>query len=145
MAEGDHTHDTILQDEPYLQIRHSPTDRAIHLTWQGHARSDQYRSGLERALEFVLKHDVRYWLADLRRMTAILRADEEWANTQWFPKVFHTGIEKMAILPSSDYFNQTSVERSFTAVDGKLTFKVAWFSSEKEAWEWLFKNEALSA
>ncbi|HMC97688.1 MAG TPA: hypothetical protein VKG92_08550, partial [Flavobacteriales bacterium] len=66
-------------------------------------------------------------------------------NEVWFPELFNTGLEKMAILRSSDYFNQTSVQRSFTAVNGKLTFKVAWFQTTGEAMDWLFRQEAASA
>ena len=90
-------------------------------------------------------HDILYWLADLRTMTAILQEDEKWANEEWFPRLFNTKLEKMAILRSQDYFNQTSVQRSFTAVNGQLTFKVAWFPGTGEALDWLFQQEAVSA
>ncbi len=137
--------DFVLLDEPFLLMRCSPHERLIHLQWRGHARSEEYRRGLALGLEFVIKYGLHYWLADLRSMTAILQADEKWANEVWFPKLFHTGLEKMAILQSKDYFNQTSVQRSFTAVNGKLTFKVAWFPESHEALDWLFQREALSA
>lgn len=96
-------------------------------------------------MELVHEHGVRLWLADLREMTAILRPDEQWANEVWFPKLFETGLEKMAILRSRDYFNDTSVQRSFTAAHGKVTFKVAWYATSAEAMEWLFRREAASA
>ena len=145
MTERDRTNDRILLDEPFLRMSHAPHDQLIHLEWKGHARSEEYRRGLDLGLGFVMTHDVRYWLADLRTMGAILQPDEKWANEVWFPKLFHTGLEKMAILRSSDYFNQTSVQRSFTAMNGKLTFKVAWFPTTGEAMDWLYTQEAVSA
>ncbi|MEO8591553.1 MAG: STAS/SEC14 domain-containing protein [Flavobacteriales bacterium] len=145
MTERDRTHDTILLDEPFLRMSHAAHDQLIHLEWKGHARSEEYRRGLDLGLAFVMTHEVRYWLADLRTMSAILQVDEKWANEVWFPKLFHTGLEKMAILRSSDYFNQTSVQRSFTAMNGKLTFKVAWFPTTGEAMDWLYTQEAVSA
>ena len=135
----------ILLDEPFLLMRCSLSDQLIHLEWRGHARSEEYRRGLLTALDFVTKHSIHFWLADLRKMTAILQADEKWANEVWFPQLFHTKLEKMAILQSKDYFNQTSVQRSFTAVNGQLTFKVAWFPEHQEAMDWLFQREAISA
>jgi hypothetical protein len=135
----------IVYDEPHLTIGLREAEHQIHLRWHGHARSDQYRSGLDLALTFVHQYGVRLWLADLREMTAILRPDEQWANEVWFPKLFGTGLEKMAILRSRDYFNDTSVQRSFTAVNGKVTFKVAWFATQEEAMEWLERREAASA
>ncbi|MEZ4759111.1 MAG: hypothetical protein R2810_04910 [Flavobacteriales bacterium] len=55
----------ILMDEgiPAHGLRAGPN--LIRLQWKGHARSGQYRYGLERALAFVRGHDVRHWLADL--------------------------------------------------------------------------------
>lgn len=135
----------VLLDEPYLHIRCAMRDRMIHLQWKGHARSEEYRHGLQLAQKFVAEHNIVYWLADLRTMTAILQEDEKWANEVWFPQLFNTKLEKMAILRSHDYFNQTSVQRSFTAVNGKLTFKVAWFPDTQEALDWLFVREAVSA
>lgn len=135
----------VLLDEPYLHIRCSMRERLINLQWKGHARSSEYRDGLDLARRFVAEHGISYWLADLRSMTAIMKADEQWANEVWFPKLFNTKLEKMAILRSQDYFNQTSVQRSFTAVNGKLTFKVAWFPEPQQALDWLFHHEAVSA
>lgn len=145
MEERDRGRDVTLVDEPFLWMGHSPGERLVHLEWKGHATSEQYRSSLDFALGFVAKHGVRYWLADLRAMTAILATDERWANEVWFPKLFGTGLEKMAVLRSRDYFNQTSVERSFARVESKLTFKVAEFATTKEALDWLSKREAVSA
>lgn len=143
--ERDRSRDQVLLHEPFLLLTYSASERLIHLEWNGHATSPQYRSSLELAVQFVAKHDVHFWLADLRGMTAILQADEKWANEKWFPKLFATPLEKMAILHSSDYFNQTSVARSFNKVNSQLTFQVADFSNMEQALKWLKKREAVSA
>ncbi len=145
LIERDRSSDKVLLHEPFLLMTYSPGERLIHLEWNGHATSSQYRSSLELAVNFVAKHDVHLWLADLRGMTAILQADETWANEHWFPKLFATPLEKMAIIHSKDYFNQTSVARSFRKVGGKLTFKVADLTDMKKALDWLHAREAVSA
>ena len=141
----DRSKDTIILDEPFLRMGHSATDNLIHLRWMGHARSEEYRSSLERAVAFVIENDIRYWIADLRKMTVILKDDETWANEVWFPKLFKTGLEKMAILESEDYFNKTSVQRSFTALKGSISFEVAWFPSYLQAIDWLNEQELINA
>lgn len=141
MPVRDRTKDTVILSKPYLQMGYSAPDRLIHLRWMGHARSEEYRSALEHAVEFVAKNDVRFWIADLRKMTVILQDDERWANEVWFPQLFKTGLEKMAILESEDYFNKTSVQRSFTAVKGTISFDVAWFPSYLQAIDWLNAKE----
>jgi hypothetical protein len=145
IVERDRSDDEVLLHEPFLLMTFCPKERLIHLEWNGHATSAQYRSSLELAVNFVSKHDVHLWLADLRGMTAILQSDEKWANEHWFPKLFATPLEKMAILHSKDYFNQTSVARSFRKVNSQLTFKVADFNDMHEAMAWLKKREAVSA
>jgi hypothetical protein len=145
MVERDRGKDEVLLHEPFLLMTHSPQERLIHLEWNGHATSAQYRSSLELAVSYVARHDVHFWLADLRGMSAILQDDEKWANEKWFPKLFATPLEKMAILRSTDYFNLTSVERSFRKVNGQLTFKMAEFQDMKEALDWLKKHETVSA
>ncbi|MBZ0206085.1 MAG: hypothetical protein K8H89_07150 [Flavobacteriales bacterium] len=145
MPEQTRSRNQVLLDEPFLTLEHLPARKMVRLTWKGHARGDQYRKGLSLALEVLRKNDVRYWLADLRGMTAIMRDDERWANEVWFPQLFATGLRRMAIIESNDYFNQTSVERSFTAVNGKLTFEVAWFRSPEKASAWLERDQAKSA
>ncbi len=137
--------ETVVLDQPYLRLVHIPERKLVQLTWNGHARSDEYRGGLEKALVVLQENDVLFWLADLREMTAILRADETWANENWFPRLFATGLRRMAIVESNDFFNQTSVARSFTAVNGKLTFEVAWFRTLEEARGWLGREQVQSA
>ena len=136
---------TVVLDQPYLHLVHEPTRKLVQLTWKGHARSDEYRFGLEKALAVLSENNVLFWLADLRKMTAILRTDETWANENWFPRLFSTGLRRMAIVESNDFFNQTSVARSFTAVNGKLTFEVAWFRTLEEARGWLRREQVQSA
>ncbi len=145
LVERDRSQDTVLLHEPFLLMSHSPSERLIHLEWNGHATSAQYRSSLQLALTYVMKHDVHFWLADLRGMTAILQDDEKWANEKWFPKLFTSPLEKMAILHSNDYFNQTSVARSFKKVNSQLTFQVSDFSDMREALKWLKMRESVSA
>ena len=135
---------TVLLDAPYLRMVLRAEQRSIRLTWNGHALSKEYRHGLSVALVVLREHDVRYWLADLRNMTAILHADEQWANEVWFPQLFTTGLRRMAIVESRDFFNQTSVARSFTAVNGKLSFEVAWFGSPEEATAWMERDQTKS-
>lgn len=139
----DRTKDTIILEEPFLRMGYSATDSLIQLRWLGHARSEEYRSALERAVEFVAKNNVRFWIADLRKMTVILQDDETWANEVWFPQLFKTGLEKMAILESEDYFNKTSVQRSFTALKGQISFEVAWFPSYLQAIDWFNEQELI--
>lgn len=127
----------VLFEESYLRILFHADQNMVHLVWDGYAPSAAYRSGLDTALEFVLANGVERWLADLRHMGAILQADEKWTNETWFPQLAHGVLERMAILRSSDFFNQLSVDRIMARTEGVVGFEVGYFQQEEDAVAWL--------
>ncbi len=137
MPQADHTGEHFIFDEPFLKIGHHPGHALLHLVWSGYAPSKDYRRGLDRALEFVLENQVVRWLADLRNMGAILQDDEKWTNTIWFPQLANSTLEKMAILRSADYFNDSSVDRIMSSASEVVGFEVGYFRNQQEAMEWL--------
>jgi len=50
-------------------------------------------------------------------------------------------LERMAILPSSDYFNQKSVERIMRFSIPRIQFKVGYFQSVEEGVAFLFEEQ----
>lgn len=133
----------ILFSEPFLVIRHLPAQDMVVLRWKGYASPEDYRRGLETALDFVVAHRVKRWLADLRHMDAILAPEERWTNEHWFPRLIRSAVlQRMAILPSRDFFNQKSVERIMAHTTGTRSFHVGYFESEEEAMVWLFDRAA---
>lgn len=136
----------VVLDEPFLEIVHKPQDALIALHWKGYSDPDRYRRGLETALAFVVEHKVKLWLADLRLMAAILKAEETWTNEDWFPRLIAAGmLERMAILPSSDYFNLMSVERIMDFSSPKIPFKVGYFRTVEESVFFLFEGQPARA
>ena len=112
----------------------------ICLRWAGYAPSIVYRSILDDARMNVGLHQLERWLADLRGMNAILRQDEQWTVNDWFPTLAKTGLKRMAILMSSDYFNQMSVDRIMQAATPEMPFAVAYFDDEEGARAWLLAS-----
>lgn len=123
----------------FLRTTYDRKQNMIVLRWSGYASPADYRVGLDFALDFVIRNRVRYWLADLHHMTAILRPEEKWTNEVWFPKLIKAAVlEKMAIIPSKDFFNQMSVDRIMEYSAGAIKFQVGYFPNERESLEWLF-------
>ena len=137
---------TEILNEPFLSINHSPSQDLIILRWNGYADAANYRRGLNAALEFVSQHHVKRWLADLRNMHAILSSEVKWTNEDWFPRLIATGaLRRMALMPSSDFFNQQSVERIMNYSSGAIQFEVGYFHDEQESMEWLFGHAVHNA
>ncbi|MBK8873715.1 MAG: STAS/SEC14 domain-containing protein [Bacteroidetes bacterium] len=131
------TANDILFDQDFLTIYINPDQHRVKLKWKKFATSDQFREGLNVALEAVIEHNAKFWLANLKNMEAILPADEEWAANVWFPKIAVTGIQKMAIVTSLDYFNNTSVKKIISTAQPVISFETKYFVDVKDAKAWL--------
>ena len=129
-----------LRKDEYVTVGCEPDLRLITLTWTGFAPSPVFRSILEDALLNVRLHNLHFWLADMRQMNAILRQDEQWSANDWFPRLAACGLQRMAILMSSDYFNQMSVERIMNNATPELPFAVSYFDDPEQAREWLLSK-----
>jgi hypothetical protein len=131
------TANDILFERDYLTIFLKPEKSQIKLKWKKFATSEQFRDGLNTALEAVREHGIKNWLANLKNMEVILPADEEWATNEWFPKIATAGLEKMAIVTSLDYFNNVSVKRIVASSQPIITFETRYFVDLDDAETWL--------
>jgi hypothetical protein len=131
----------LLRQDIYVTMQAMPSDRMITLSWSGYAPSAAYRSILNEALDNVQALGLLRWLADLRQMDAIMQQDEQWTTNDWFPRLAGTGLKRMAILTSSDYFNRMSVDRIMTAATEEMPLVVAYFEDMDKAKAWLLSKE----
>lgn len=133
-----------VRTDDHVSIEVIPEDRMIMLTWKGYVPSEPYRSILDQALTNVRSMDLTRWLADLRDMDAILQQDEQWTTLNWFPRLAKTGLQRMVILTSTDYFNQMSVERIITAGTAEMPLSVAYFDDIEKARNWLMSTNKVA-
>ncbi len=127
----------VVFDKSFLSISLVPEAKIIHLKWKGYSTSEQFREGLNAALELVQEHGIEYWLGNLKLMQVILSGDEEWATTEWYPLIVKTKVKKMAIVTSLDYFNNSTVKRIVERSEPVTNFETRYFVDVNEAYEWL--------
>lgn len=135
----DPTTEHVRKDE-YVTVQVSPSEQMITLKWIGYAPSKEFRSILDEAHQHVLTSGLTRWLADLRLMDAILMQDEHWTVTDWYPRMATSGLKRMAILTSSDYFNRMSVDRIITASSPAVPFTTSFFDDVEKAKAWLLEG-----
>lgn len=129
----------IIFDKHYLTIFADEEEKEIHLRWKAFANSDELRESLNFALEYVKVHHIKRWLGNLRNMSVIKEADRSWINNEWFPQLANTGLNKMAIIISLDYFNQSAVNRIMDKAEPIIPFETEYFNDMEKAREWLNK------
>ncbi|MBK8341581.1 MAG: STAS/SEC14 domain-containing protein [Flavobacteriales bacterium] len=132
---------TVVRKDEYVTIQVSHPEQMITLKWTGYAPSKAFRSILEEAQQYVRTSGLKRWLADLRQMDAILRQDEHWTVTDWHPRMVTSGLRRMAILTSADYFNRMSVDRIITAASPEMPFEITYFDDLNKAKAWLLASE----
>ncbi len=131
--------DIAVYNKDHLAIFYDSDTRMVRLKWKGFATSEQIREGLTAGMEIIRREKALLWLADLKHMQAISPADEEWIVQQWFPKVVLTGLKKMALVTSLDYFNNTSVNRIMRSTEPMVTFETEYFVDASDATKWLLE------
>jgi hypothetical protein len=130
-------------DTDYLTVQYDESLDAVVMNWHDFAEGEDFRNGLNTGLEFVKKKRAINWLADLREMGAVASDDQEWSNTDWFPRAMDAGLSNMAIIKPESVIANMSVENIMQEVeDGELT--THYFDNRAEAKKWL-KNQRQTA
>ncbi len=126
----------ILETE-YAQLTFEPENGILKLVWKDNATSDTYHYVYDRIMELVQKTEVKYYLADIRKLRLIAPSDRLWLQSEIIPKLFETGIEKIAAIVSGDVYMQRHI--AHINQDIEVAKRIKQFGSLEEALRW-FKN-----
>lgn len=107
----------------------------LAMRWHGFADSREFRTATDYSLQQLRLGHTR-WLADLRRMGVIDPDNERMAIHEWFPQALRLGLERVAVLPSQDVFNQMAMDNILKRLRARNLI-VAYYIDEEEALQWL--------
>jgi hypothetical protein len=126
----------IYSSENYLDIHKLEEARCILVDWKGFATSEKFRKGLNKGLDALNEFRYKNWLADTRKMKVISASDQDWANTDWFPRAIKAGMQNMAIIVSEDAFNKMAVANIMSKVPSSA-LTIQYFDKKEDAIAWL--------
>jgi len=127
--------------EDYLTIRYEASLKLIHLEWNVKViTDDQYKKGCEAALKLIVEKKCTRWLGDLTHMGIIPIATQHWTNQDWFPRLFQSSLQHMALIVSKDIFNKVAVNSIIDKANG-ITFSTQYFPTQAEARAWLLEQK----
>lgn len=126
----------ILETE-YAQLTFEPENGILKLVWKDNATSDTYHYVYDRIMELVQKTEVKYYLADIRKLKLIAPSDRQWLQAEIIPKLFDLGLEKIAAIVSGDVYMQRHI--AHINQDIEVAKRIKQFGSLEEALRW-FKN-----
>jgi hypothetical protein len=133
---------SVVKSLEYLDIIWDEGSKSQITSWKGGFQNRNIREGLDTALEefkkIIKKTPNAQWIGDTKEIGVIGREDQEWINTNWFPRFLATGVKYMAVIVPSSVIAKMSVNSIVSKVEGtNLTSK--YFSSLEDAKKWIIE------
>ena len=120
----------------FLHISFDESLKSVVMDWKTAPTSVEFKTGLNRGLDALKDKRAVNWLAYLENLGALDEKDQQWSNEDWFPRALGAGVKNMAIVVSSDIFNQMTVESIMSKVPG-TALTVQYFNNAEKAQAWL--------
>lgn len=106
--------------------------------WFGYTDFEKVKSGSEVILEIASRWNRKGILVDSSGEEGPWNDANNWINTNWLPRIFQTGIEKIAIVLSQNIFSVVSAREHAESAQS-LGFPVKVFSDKNQAIQWLLQ------
>jgi len=92
-----HERQQILQNE-HITLWYYPELKIVHHRMVAAPSSEELRELLTRGAETLERFGAIKWLSDDRGNSMLRPHDEEWADTEWLPRVLRAGFKYWAIV-----------------------------------------------
>ena len=116
-------------------VRWDPPSQSAHIEWQGWARSEEFRAANDALVQAVRDHHSSRVLGDSRRIKVIQKADQDWVNEDWFPRILDAGLTRLAMVLPASGLAKMNIDDLVGSVADRLD--VAYFATLDEARLWL--------
>ena len=125
-------------DTEYALLTFDQERSILKLIWKDECTSESYRFVYENILDLCKKTKVQFYVADIRKLSLIARSDRKWLQSKVIPKLFKSGMKKIATLVDGDVYTQRHLAHINKAVKdsslikqfGRLDEAIAWFNKE---------------
>jgi len=104
-------------------------------TWNGLPEDSEYKEGLNKQNDLIKEKKIKNWIANLSNMDAVSDELVSWTTKDWTPRAVVSGLKNMAIIISSDVFNQLTSEQIMNTITGSITTK--YFSNMNDPKKWI--------
>mgnify|MGYP005638242625 CR=1 FL=1 len=130
-----------VKEFPYLTLIWDSVSRALILQWRGGFKGRNLKQGLDVGLEeFIQRHPEAQWIGDTTDIGVIGDEEQQWIDTNWFPRFLATGVKYMAVVQPRSALAKMSVRAVVSKIPGgQLTiFNCA---TLEEAREWMQQQD----
>ncbi|WP_026462355.1 STAS/SEC14 domain-containing protein [Adhaeribacter aquaticus] len=121
----------------YFIIYLNEENKIAKAEWTGFLTGEDLREAFLTCLKFIKQKQLKFWIADNKKMKVIKKQDQEWIVNEFLPLLAKTSLEKMATISSEDIFNQMAMTNILIKATPFLTFEHQYFNDERAAIKWL--------
>lgn len=131
----------ILFSQPYLTIEYDASLSCLIQHWQGYAKSEQFRDGIERSVTYFREKELKIdkIISNTKDFAVVKKEDTDFAANEATPVMVAHGLKYIAFIVPTNIFTQLSVN-SFKSQADEIV-KVRHFDDLQKAKEWLASVE----
>jgi hypothetical protein len=123
-----------LLDNEYAQLTLDQELNVLKLVWKSDCKSETYRFVYRNIVEATEKTKIKYYIADIRKLTMIAPSDRMWLQSEVIPKLFDNGIKKIAAIVVGDVYIQRHIAHINKSIENERPIKQ--FANLEEALKW---------
>ena len=128
-------------DNSYVAIQYNESTNSVEIHWKTPPTSEEFREGMNHAIEAMKKHQTGALLSDTTNLGALSEEDQQWSYTDWLQRALAVGYHSFAVVVSPDIFAQMSVEDTLSQVQN-LT--IQYFDTVAEGQSWLEEKSSVA-
>jgi len=118
----------------YAQVTLDQETDILKLIWKADCKSDVYRFVYNNILDVIQKTSIKYYIADIRNLTMVAPSDRVWLQNEVIPKMFSSGITKIAAIVMGDIYIQRHIAHINKSIEDSQPIKQ--FGNLDEAIRW---------
>lgn len=127
----------ILFERPYVTLELDEPLKCLTQRWKGFAKSEQFREGINKSLEFFQQKQIDKIISDTQNAALVKKEDTDWVATVITPKMMQHGLRRMAFIVPTNVFTQMSVDNFKSEAKGGV--RIQYFDNYEKAKEWISK------
>jgi hypothetical protein len=122
----------------YAQVTLDQETSVLKLAWKMDCTSETYHFVYDNILDLIKKTSIKYYVADITKLKMVAPSDRKWLQQEVIPKLFASGMEKIAAIVVGDVYIQRHITHINKTIEDAKPIKQ--FGNLSEALRW-FKEE----
>jgi hypothetical protein len=128
-----------LLDNELAQLTLDQETSILKLVWKSDCPSDTYKFVYNTIADVCEKTSIHYYIADIRNLSMVAPSDRIWLQTEIIPRLFDSGIKKIAAVVAGDVYIQRHIAHINKSIESQKPIKQ--FGNLDEALKWCIEGE----